>query len=98
MTREDALDIVKLVQESIFEACYIEMGTGKGTAAMSYSYHMSQSGFSSGNGGGGRRGGGGTAGVDPNNVGMLSIPKQTKFFVERLRAEAESSGNRIFDQ
>ena len=23
--------------------------------------------------------------VDPNNVSLLSIPKQTKFFVERLR-------------
>jgi DNA helicase MCM8 len=85
VTREDALDIVKLVQESIFEACYLEMGTGKGTAAMQYSFHPSQSG--------GRKGG-----VDPNNVGLLSIPKQTKIFVERLRAEAEANGEKRFDQ
>ena len=24
--------------------------------------------------------------IDPNNVSLLSIPKQTKFFVERLRS------------
>jgi len=38
VTREDAMDVVKLVQESIFEACYIEMGTVKGSAAMNYNY------------------------------------------------------------
>ena len=64
------------------------MGTAKGTAAMSYSY-ASQSGAT------GRKG---QAGVDPNNVGMLSIPKQTKFFVERLRSEAENKGDKRFDQ
>ena len=37
-------------------------------------------------------------GVDPNNVGMLSIPKQTKIFVEKLRAEAEANGDKRFDQ
>ena len=30
MTREDTIDIVKLVQESIFEACYLEMGMNRG--------------------------------------------------------------------
>jgi len=29
---------------------------------------------------------------------MLSIPKQTKIFVERLRAEAEANGDKRFDQ
>lgn len=29
VSREDALDVVKLVQESIFEACYTEMGLSK---------------------------------------------------------------------
>ena len=29
---------------------------------------------------------------------MLSIPKQTKFFVEKLRAEAEAKGEKRFDQ
>lgn len=82
------MDIVKVVQESIFEACYIEMGTTKGTAAMQYSFHQSQSGAA------GRKAGG----VDPNNVGLLSIPKQTKIFVERLRSEAESNGDKRFDQ
>ena len=41
VTREDAMDVVKLVQESIFEACYIEMGTAKGSAAMNYNYAAS---------------------------------------------------------
>lgn len=38
VTREDAMDVVKLVQESLFEACTVEMGTGKGSAAMNYSF------------------------------------------------------------
>lgn len=81
------MDVVKLVQESIFEACYIEMGTTKGSAAMNYNYAgPSQSGVRL------------PKGVDPNNVGMLSIPKQTKIFVERLRAEAEANGDKRFDQ
>jgi hypothetical protein len=58
------------------------MGTGKGTAAMSYAPSQST-----------RL----PKGVDPNNVGMLSIPKQTKIFVERLRAEAEANGDKRFD-
>ena len=86
MTREDATDVVKLVQESIFEACYIEMGTGKGSAAMQYSFSSQVLGPKAGKG------------IDPNNVGMLSIPKQTKVFVERLRAEAEANGDKRFDQ
>ena len=28
VTRDDAIDVVKLIQESIFEACYTEMGIG----------------------------------------------------------------------
>jgi len=84
VTREDALDVVKLVQESLFEACYIEMGTAKGSAAMAYSFNQ-----------GSQRP---AKGVDPSNVGMLSIPKQTKFFVERLRSEAENKGDKRFDQ
>lgn len=87
VTREDAMDVVRLVQESLFEACTVEMGTGKGSAAMSYSFTNSQA-----------TGGRGAKGVDMNNVGMLSIPKQTKFFVERLRLEAENKGDKRFDQ
>ena len=30
VTRADTIDIVKLVQESIFEACFMEMGIGRG--------------------------------------------------------------------
>ena len=89
VSREDALDIVKVVQESLFEACFIEMGT-KGSAAMNYTFNstmpMSQ------------RGGAGKNAIDPNNVGMLSIPKQTKVFVERLRFEAQNKGDKKFDQ
>lgn len=32
-----------------------------------------------------------------NNISMLSIPKQTKFYVERLRNEADMKGSPIFD-
>lgn len=83
VTRADACDVVKLVQESLFEACYIEMGTAKGSAAMAYSFNQPRAA---------------AKGVDPSNVGMLSIPKQTKFFVERLRSEAENRGDKRFDQ
>ena len=64
---QDANDIVKLIQESIFEACYSEMGQysgggGMGMPAMpSAPKHKGKE-------------------VDPNNVSLLSIPKQTKFF------------------
>jgi hypothetical protein len=85
------MDVIKLVQESIFEACYIEMGTGKGSAAMNYNYGVGSQAT-------GAAGGRGAKGIDPNNVGMLSIPKQTKIFVERLRAEAEANGDKRFDQ
>ena len=70
----DAQDVVKLIQESIFEACYSEI-TGGGQYG----------------GGGGMmqstmpRAPKGGKEIDPNNVSLLSIPKQTKFFVERLR-------------
>ena len=40
VTREDALDVVKLVQESLFEACFIEMGTTKNSVAMTYQYNQ----------------------------------------------------------
>lgn len=35
--------------------------------------------------------------MDPNNVSMLSIPKQTKIYVDRLKGEANARGNPIFD-
>lgn len=63
------------------------MGTTKGSAAMSYSFQQQSQGARKGQ-----------AQADPNNVGMLSIPKQTKFFVERLRDEAERRGDKRFDQ
>ena len=34
---------------------------------------------------------------DPTNVSMLSIPKQTKFYVEKLRNIADSKSTGIFD-
>lgn len=39
---------------------------------------------------------GGPKQQDPNNVSMLSIVKQTRMFVERLRYISEESGERIF--
>ena len=32
--------------------------------------------------------------INPNDVGLLSIPKQTKFFVERLRSLAAEISDR----
>ena len=34
VTRSDALDVVKLIQESLFEACYVEMGMRTGMPSM----------------------------------------------------------------
>jgi len=34
---------------------------------------------------------------DPNNVSMLSIPKQTKIYVDKLRQEANLRGSPIYD-
>ena len=93
--------MVKLVQESIFEACYLEMGIGRG-GGMQQTLHghvggqaQSYSGAQQSSAGQGGRGKGKFQ--DPNNVGMLSIPKQTKFYVERLRGEAGLKGSPIFD-
>lgn len=38
-----------------------------------------------------------SAAFDPNNVSMLSIPKQQKFYLERLRNEADMNGTKDFD-
>lgn len=46
---------------------------------------------------GGGKGTGKGAQVDPNNVSMLSIPKQTKFFVDRIRLLSDQSGERDFE-
>ena len=43
------------------------------------------------------RGGKGGASFDPNNVSMLSIPKQTKLFVERLRDISSRGGDKILE-
>jgi len=37
------------------------------------------------------------AAVDPNNVSMMSIPKQTKFFVDRIRLLSDQSGEKQFE-
>ena len=93
VTREDTLDVVKLVQESIFEACYLEMGMNRGgpQGAGGQMHHMQQTQLPAGS-----RGGRGKY-QDPNNVSMMSIPKQTKVYVDRLRAEVTQRGNPIFD-
>ena len=77
VTREDAIDVVKLIQESIFEACYTEMGIGQpgGFTTSTAAPHTGKKG--------------GKNEVNLNDVGLLSIPKQTKFFVERLRSTGQ---------
>lgn len=91
VTREDTIDIVKLVQESIFEACNLEMGMSRGGGG--YQNQGGSIGMQSQSMGG--RGGKGMQ--DPNNVSMLSIPKQTKFYVDKLRQEANARGSPIYD-
>jgi len=77
VTRDDALDIVKLVQESLFEACFLDQSASSCVPSVSFN-----SQFTSMTGGTGRKGG---QQFDPNNISMLSIPKQTKIYIERLR-------------
>jgi DNA helicase MCM8 len=76
VSREDAIDVVKLVQESIFEACFSDMGLGGNGGGKFTPMQMSQGLPPQARGKGGV--------VDQNNVSMMSIPKQTKLYVERL--------------
>jgi len=41
------------------------------------------------------RGGKGGKDINPNDVGLLSIPKQTKFFVEQLRQLVTELGSEL---
>lgn len=63
----------------------------KGPNGMGYQYQVpqSQAGHT-----GGKRGG---KEIDTNNISMLSIPKQTKFFTDRLKAESDQNQSRLFD-
>ena len=38
VTKQDALDVVKLIEESLFEACSIEMGFGTQGGTSSFNY------------------------------------------------------------
>ena len=90
VTREDTIDIVKLVQESIFEACNLDMGMNRGGGYQNQGGSMGMQSQS--------MGGRGNKGMqDPNNVSMLSIPKQTKIYVDKLRQEANARGSPIYD-
>lgn len=35
--------------------------------------------------------------VNMNNVGILSVPKQTKLFIDKLREEAKTRGSFLFE-
>jgi len=85
VTRQDSIDVVKLVQESLFEACYMDLSMPSESGP---SYNTQR-------GGAGPRKGQGL--VDPNNVSMLSIPKQTRVFVDKLRGEGQQKGSGQFD-
>jgi len=100
VTREDTLDIVKLVQESIFESCSLEMGMNRGGPQGSSTFgnnppmqqNMGQMGGRSTGGNKGKE-----RYMDPNNVSMLSIPKQTRIYVDKLRGECHQRGSPIFE-
>ena len=83
VTKNDAIDVVKIVQESIFEACFTDIVGHQPGAKYSPVRGQQRS----------QRGG---PGFDPNNVSMLSIPKQTKLFVERLREYAQQAGDKTY--
>lgn len=84
------MDVVKLVQESLFEACLYETGMRSGMPTMGQSFTMNSQMTGAKSKKGGRD-------LDPNNVSMLSIPKQTKFFIDKLRNEADLKGTGIFE-
>ena len=65
VTREDAIDVIKLIQESIFEACYSEMGIGIEQPGIGLGHQPST----------GKKGGKAANEINPNDVGLLSIPK-----------------------
>lgn len=44
-------------------------------------------------GGAGKRG----KDVNPNDISLLSIPKQTKFFVEALRLRTDQEGSKVLE-
>jgi len=89
VSRHDAMTVVKLIQESIFEACYTEMGIG-GNQYAQVPVQMPQNMT-------GTRGKGGKNEINPNDISLLSIPKQTKFFVEALRQRTEQEGNKVLE-
>jgi hypothetical protein len=89
VTREDAIDVVKLIQESLFEACFKEMGMNQG-AQVGQNYMLPSQST-------GGRGGKKAQEMDMNNVSMMSIPKQTKCYVDRIRNVADTKGSGIFD-
>lgn len=91
VTRDDAIDVVKLIQESLFEACFMEMGMKNGGAAVGQNYTLHSQ--STGAGAQARKG----REVDPNNVSMMSIPKQTKCYVDKLRNMADAKRSPIFE-
>lgn len=43
---------------------------------------------------GGKKGG---VAFNPNNIGVLSVPKQTKHFIEKLREKAQVKGDAVFE-
>eukprot|EP01017_Pseudomicrothorax_dubius_P036709 TRINITY_DN5282_c0_g2_i1.p1 TRINITY_DN5282_c0_g2~~TRINITY_DN5282_c0_g2_i1.p1 ORF type:complete len:269 (+),score=65.77 TRINITY_DN5282_c0_g2_i1:65-871(+) len=72
VTKEDAEEVVELMQESLFDALE-DIGGGGGNQKVKVAKAMKS--------------------VDKNNIGMLSVPKQTKIFIEKLHEEADSTGN-----
>lgn len=79
--KSDALEIVKLVQESVFEACYADLGV-RNSGVNNMAGVAQSSGYSQMSMNKSMRGK--NANIDPNNVGSLSIPKQTNFYIEKL--------------
>ena len=52
VTRDDTIDVVKLVQESVFEACYLEMGMNRGGNVPAPQYQQTLNGMNGGSRGG----------------------------------------------
>jgi len=73
VTEQDAMDVVDLMQESLFDA--LEDLSGGGVSIK------------------GARG----KAVNMNNIGILSVPKQTKLFIDKLREEAKMKNSFLFE-
>ncbi len=79
VTAEDAQDVVELMQESLFEACFQDMGFNAQVDQIANGKKKQK------------------ASVNPNDISSLSIPKQTKIYIAKLKDMAQARNTRTFE-